>query len=235
LFVAFPSGFAFGHNPITSWAVVQLHPDRLDLRLEMASESAWIFLGEAPDSPPDVAGSLSRLKKHAAEVYQLYSGGRGLVPLRADVEFHDEDGSVIFRLFFPRPGGAQRRDDFEPCGREPLIAASIAFVGVENLVRRGQPKGRSVLTFGFGLVHGFGFASVLREAGVGTSGRSLVLPLFSFNLGVELGQLAVVAVLLPLLWKLRTRPAFARHGVSVVSVVVVLLGGYWLLRRTLFA
>lgn len=54
---------------------------------------------------------------------------------------------------------------------EPLIAASILYVGVENLLRRGaEARGRGALTFGFGLIHGFGFASVLREIGVGANG-----------------------------------------------------------------
>src|SRR5262249_39224796 len=53
---------------------------------------------------------------------------------------------------------------------EPLIAASIVYVGVENLLRGDDPKGRWILTFAFGLIHGFGFASVLRELGVGANG-----------------------------------------------------------------
>jgi hypothetical protein len=76
---------------------------------------------------------------------------------------------------------------------------------------------------------------VLREAGVGAGGKSLIVPLFSFNLGVEVGQLAVVIVLLPVLWTLRKRPAFVRYGVPAISAAVLLLGGYWLLHRTVFA
>jgi hypothetical protein len=71
---------------------------------------------------------------------------------------------------------------------EPLIAASIVFVGVENLLRRDDPRGRWALTLAFGLIHGFGFAGVLKDAGLGSSGAALLVPLFSFNLGVELGQ-----------------------------------------------
>ncbi len=82
---------------------------------------------------------------------------------------------------------------------EPAIAASILFVAVENLLR--TPRHRFVLTFAFGLVHGFGFASILREVGLPPRG---VLPsLLSFNLGVELGQLAVVALVAPMLTVLR--------------------------------
>jgi hypothetical protein len=80
---------------------------------------------------------------------------------------------------------------------EPAIALSIAYVAVENLVVP-QPRQRWALTFGFGLVHGFGFASVLRD--IGLPPRGLVLSLLSFNVGVELGQLSVVALVAPALW-----------------------------------
>jgi hydrogenase/urease accessory protein HupE len=119
---------------------------------------------------------------------------------------------------------------------EPMIAVSILFVGVENLVYRGaEPKGRWVLTFGFGLVHGFGFASVLRDLGIGADGRGVGMPLLTFNLGVELGQVVVAAISLPLLWRLRKTQIFFQRAVPVVSMVVALAGLFWLLKRTLFA
>ncbi|MGQ0593749.1 MAG: HupE/UreJ family protein [Gammaproteobacteria bacterium] len=116
---------------------------------------------------------------------------------------------------------------------EPLIAATIVYVGLENLVRREPPRGRWFLTFLFGLVHGFGFAGVLRDLGVGSGDLGIALPLFSFNLGVELGQLMVAACLLPLLAWLRGRPALALRWVPVSSLLVVITGGYWLAVRTL--
>jgi hydrogenase/urease accessory protein HupE len=116
---------------------------------------------------------------------------------------------------------------------EPLIAASIVFVGVENLFRRGEePPGRWALTFGFGLIHGFGFASVLRDLGVGGGGRGLLMPLFSFNLGVELGQVVIAAVVLPLVWRWRKNEKFVARGVPALSGAVALMGLYWLLERT---
>lgn len=119
---------------------------------------------------------------------------------------------------------------------EPLIAASIIFVGIENLVMRGaEPKRRWLLTFGFGLIHGFGFAGALKEVGQGLAGRALAMPLFSFNLGVELGQVAVAAVCLPILIALRRREKFELYGPPVVSSIVALAGGYWLLQRTVMA
>lgn len=118
---------------------------------------------------------------------------------------------------------------------EAAIAASIVFVGVENLWRRGEePAGRWALTFAFGLVHGFGFATVLRELGVGQSNEGIVLPLFAFNAGVELGQVAIAGVVLPLVWWLRRNEAFVRRGVPALSALVAIAGSYWLVQRTVF-
>jgi hydrogenase/urease accessory protein HupE len=117
---------------------------------------------------------------------------------------------------------------------EPLIAASIVYVGIENLVRGDDPKGRWLLTFAFGLIHGFGFASVLRELGVGANGSGIAVPLVSFNLGVELGQIAIAALVLPVIWKLRAKPGFINRWVPACSVLVALLGGYWFVQRVWF-
>jgi hydrogenase/urease accessory protein HupE len=114
---------------------------------------------------------------------------------------------------------------------EPLIAASIIYVGLENILRHKIER-RWLLTFAFGLVHGFGFASALRELGVG-AGVKAVAPLLSFNLGVEMGQIAVAALVLPLIWKLRERPRFVISYVPVCSLLVALAGGYWLIERTI--
>ncbi len=117
---------------------------------------------------------------------------------------------------------------------EPLIAASIVYVGVENLLRGDDPKGRWLLTLGFGLIHGFGFASVLRELGVGANGSSITVPLVSFNLGVEVGQVVIAGLVLPVIWKLRTHPQFVRRWVPAASVLVTLLGSYWFVQRVWF-
>jgi hydrogenase/urease accessory protein HupE len=117
---------------------------------------------------------------------------------------------------------------------EAMIAGSICYVGVENLLRRGaEPKGRWALTFAFGLVHGLGFASVLRNLGVGSNGQGIALPLFAFNLGVEVGQITIAAIFLPLVWQLRKNPAFLRVGVPLISAFVAVVGLYWLVERAL--
>jgi hydrogenase/urease accessory protein HupE len=119
---------------------------------------------------------------------------------------------------------------------EAAIAASIVFVGVENVWRRGaEPRGRWALTFGFGLIHGFGFASVLRDLGVGNTREGIAIPLLTFNLGVELGQIAVASAVLPIIWQLRKNDRFLKQGVPAMSAVVAVAGFYWLLQRTLWS
>jgi hydrogenase/urease accessory protein HupE len=116
---------------------------------------------------------------------------------------------------------------------EPLIAASIAYVGFENLLRGDSPKGRWLITFSFGLVHGLGFADGLKEFGIGSGRFGIVWPLVGFNLGVEIGQLSVAAVVLPILWQLRKNAGFVRQWVPLCSVAVTLLGSYWMVERVL--
>src|SRR5262245_1438072 len=114
---------------------------------------------------------------------------------------------------------------------EPLIAVSIVFVGIENLLRGDIPKARRMVPFGFGLIHGFGFASALREAGIGSGTGGIMLPLFSFNLGVELGQIMVAALALPIIWKLRENPMFIARWAPACSAAVALLGSFWFVQR----
>jgi hydrogenase/urease accessory protein HupE len=116
---------------------------------------------------------------------------------------------------------------------EPAIALSVAYVGFENLVPRA-PRAMSrrwVLVFGFGLVHGLGFASVLRE--IGLPRRGLLLSLLSFNLGVELGQLLVVGLVLPIVVTCARRAprAFERWGLQLGSGLIGAFGTIWLVAR----
>ena len=114
---------------------------------------------------------------------------------------------------------------------EIVIALTIVYVGVENLVTRHKPKFRWVLTSSFGLIHGFGFASVLRDIGLGSDGAPIVIPLFAFNLGVEAGQIAIVTLCLPLLWQLRKLKVFETYGLPTASVFVSAMGVFWLVVR----
>jgi hypothetical protein len=113
---------------------------------------------------------------------------------------------------------------------EPLIAASIAWVGIESLIY-GRCGTRWPLVFGFGIIHGFGFAGALIELGLGTSAAQIVLTLLSFNIGVEAGQIATVTVMLPLVWLLRSRPHWHARLLPVCSAMIAVAGGYWLIDR----
>jgi hydrogenase/urease accessory protein HupE len=118
---------------------------------------------------------------------------------------------------------------------EPLIALTIIYVGLENLLSSRAPPGRWRLTLIFGMVHGLGFATELKEKLAGVFGAKIALPLLSFNLGVELAQIAVVVLVLPLILWMRSEPVFLRRAVPACSVVVVAAGTSWLLQRTLLA
>lgn len=113
---------------------------------------------------------------------------------------------------------------------EPLIALSIIYVGIENIFRRDLEK-RWMLAFGFGLIHGCGFATVLRDLGVGREGGGVIMPLLSFNLGVELGQLVIAALVLPIVWTAKKRPTYQPRFVPAFSVLIAAAGAYWLVER----
>jgi hypothetical protein len=111
---------------------------------------------------------------------------------------------------------------------ESVIAASVVLAALNNL-RGTVDRRRWVMAFVFGLVHGFGFASVLADLGLPQG--ALVLALIGFNGGVELGQLAIVAAFLPIAFYLRTT-RFYRIGVLTGgSVLVALLASWWLIQR----
>jgi hydrogenase/urease accessory protein HupE len=115
---------------------------------------------------------------------------------------------------------------------EALIAASIVYVAAENLVLGSRaPRGRAVLAFVFGLVHGLGFAEVLRDRLAETPG-GILAPVLAFNLGVELGQLAIVALAFPLLLWLR-RQVGERRVLRWGSTAILALGLFWLGSRLL--
>jgi hypothetical protein len=114
---------------------------------------------------------------------------------------------------------------------EAVIALSIACVAAENLVLRPVISRRWLISFGFGLVHGFGFSSALRELGLPTHG--LLLSLFGFNAGVEVGQALVVAVALPALALLRNT-RWEPRMVWSSSVAILLVGVVLFVERAFF-
>jgi hydrogenase/urease accessory protein HupE len=121
---------------------------------------------------------------------------------------------------------------------EPAIALTVVVVGVDNLLaggENGQARRdlRAPMAAIFGLIHGFGFASVLREFGLPPA--AVGWSLFGFNVGVELGQLLlVVPIALALAILRRQQPVAARRIAMVGSVVVVLAGAFWFVQRVFF-
>ncbi|HEY8241369.1 MAG TPA: HupE/UreJ family protein [Kiritimatiellia bacterium] len=116
---------------------------------------------------------------------------------------------------------------------EPVIAATIVFVAAENIVSRTCDQRRAWLTFALGLVHGLGFAGVLRDLGIGTSGAGVLAPLAAFNLGVEAGQLGIALLVVPLLAALRRHPCFAPRWMPACSAFAAALGAWWFVERLL--
>jgi hypothetical protein len=112
---------------------------------------------------------------------------------------------------------------------ETLIAASIVFMALENIVG-ARLRHRWIMAFGFGLVHGFGFSFVLSET-MQFAGSHLLTSLLAFNVGVELGQLAVLAVVVPLLALVLGRAVPERTGVIVLSALVAHTGWHWMTER----
>ncbi|MBL8699930.1 MAG: HupE/UreJ family protein [Alphaproteobacteria bacterium] len=112
---------------------------------------------------------------------------------------------------------------------EALIAATIVYMALENIFGSEITR-RWVLTFAFGLVHGFGFSFALRET-LQFAGDHLVASLLAFNVGVELGQLAVLLVLVPALNLLFARLPGERVAIIVLSALVAHTAWHWMLER----
>lgn len=110
---------------------------------------------------------------------------------------------------------------------EAGIALSIVYIALENLLFKTFDK-RWLVSFFFGLVHGFGFANVLKEMHLPRSG--LISSLFSFNMGVEVGQVVIILFILPLLWLLNQTKAY-RAVVTTASVFILSLGLFWFYQR----
>ncbi len=112
---------------------------------------------------------------------------------------------------------------------ETLIAVSIVYMAIENIIGSNVTR-RWMIAFGFGLIHGFGFSFALRDT-LQFAGSHLLTSLLSFNLGVELGQLAVLLVLVPALGFLFRYVVAERIGIIVLSVLVAHTGWHWMLER----
>lgn len=115
---------------------------------------------------------------------------------------------------------------------EPMIAVSIAYVAIENLLTSELKPWRVALVFSFGLLHGMGFAGVLRD--IGLPRAQFLTALLSFNVGIEAGQLSVIAIAALVVWHWRRNPpAYRRLIVQPASVVIALVAVFWTLQRAL--
>ncbi len=117
---------------------------------------------------------------------------------------------------------------------EPLIAASIVYIGIENAVTSRLQRWRPGIVFGFGLLHGLGFAGVLTD--IGLAPAEFVTGLVAFNVGVELGQLAVIAgcFLVAGLW-FRHKDWYRTVITNPASVLIAAIGAWWFVERTVLA
>lgn len=116
---------------------------------------------------------------------------------------------------------------------EPLIALSIAWIGIENMRQKkpGLRLSRAVVVFGFGLLHGLGFASVLSDFGLPNT--AFIVGLVSFNVGVEIGQLLIVLPIFFAIKALKLSPWAFRRGFQLpVSVAISAIGLFWVAERT---
>lgn len=122
--------------------------------------------------------------------------------------------------------------NISPAIVEPLIAASIIYVCVENIYADKLSRWRPIVVFLFGLLHGLGFASVLKEIGLESS--SFATGLIAFNVGVELGQLTVIAACFLLVGLWFRHKAWYRSRITIpASIVIAMIAAYWLFERTI--
>ena len=116
---------------------------------------------------------------------------------------------------------------------EPAIALSIVYVGADNILAKGGRDVRGWIAFAFGFIHGFGFANVLREMDLPR--RALGWSLFSFNIGVEIGQLCVVVLVATAFATLRAKSEWSRRHLAFAgSIVVIAAGAFWFVQRVFF-
>ena len=116
---------------------------------------------------------------------------------------------------------------------EPAIALSIVYVGADNILAKGGRDVRGWIAFTFGFIHGFGFANVLREMDLPR--RALGWSLFSFNIGVEIGQLFVVVLVATAFTMLRAKSEWSRRHLAFAgSLVVIAAGAFWFVQRVFF-
>ena len=115
---------------------------------------------------------------------------------------------------------------------EPVIAASIAIVAIENILFPGYRHLRLLVVFFFGLIHGLGFAGALSAFQLDPA--SLMIGLLGFNVGVELGQLAVISLVFTATFWLKEEHSYRKFAVIPGSSFIAIMGVYWTVERVFF-
>ena len=117
---------------------------------------------------------------------------------------------------------------------EPVIALSIMFVAIENIITDKLKTSRVIIVFMFGLIHGMGFASVLTDLGLPKD--KFFTSLITFNVGVELGQISIILLAWILVGKWFSDKVWYRKRIVIpVSAIIAVIGLYWTIERTFFA
>ena len=115
---------------------------------------------------------------------------------------------------------------------EPIIALSIVFVALENMLLSNLRPWRILLVFMFGLIHGLGFASALNE--IGLPRNKFAISILSFNLGVELGQISIILLIFALIVApMGKKPWYKQRIVFPISIAIALVAGFWTIQRLL--
>jgi HupE/UreJ protein len=116
---------------------------------------------------------------------------------------------------------------------EPIIALSIMFVAIENIITDKLKPTRVLIVFAFGLIHGLGFAGVLTELGLPQ--KQFLNALITFNIGVELGQISVILAAWLLFGKwFSQKPWYRKFIVNPLSALIAVIAFYWTIQRTFF-
>lgn len=196
----------------------------------------------------DVVGELEKMSKTDAAVLYLQLGFTHIIPLGFDhilfvlslfllspklkpvlwqataftMAHSITLGLAMFKVITPSPAIV-----------EPIIAISIMYVALENIFSPRLKKSRIGVVFLFGLVHGMGFANALNSLGLPQD--SYLTSLIMFNLGVELGQLTVILTAFFLFGKwFGNKPYYRKYIVIPLSVMIILMAGYWTIQRLFF-
>lgn len=210
-----------------------------------------LLAGAHPFSNVDI----SRLSRPQAMWGYLQLGFQHIIPLSADMAWGLDHILFIVSLFVLEPRlkpvllqataftvahsitlglAAAGLISVAPSVVEPLIALSILFVALENLITDRLRPWRLAVVFGFGLLHGLGFAGILRD--IGLPRHLFFEALLSFNVGVELGQVSIILLCWLLLgWWSARRPWYRQRVMVPASVVIALVAGWWTVERVFFA